>query len=55
MKFFRILRAILREVFEEAAYERFCAREGVALGRESYAQFLHESCEAKGNKIVRCC
>ena len=54
MRFFRIVRAIMREVFEEAAYERFCAREKIARGRESYAQFLEETDQARQQK-VRCC
>lgn len=50
MKIIRVLRAILREIFEESAYERFCAREGVARGRESYAAFV------RGRRMkVRCC
>jgi len=50
MKVIRMLRAILREIFEESAYERFCSREGVARGRESYAAFV------RGGKVtVRCC
>jgi hypothetical protein len=54
MKFFRILRAMLREIFEEAAYERFCVREGVALTSASYAKFLRESEQARPQK-ARCC
>ena len=54
MKFFRIVRAMLREVFEESAYERFCAREKTSIGRESYALFLREPDRAKQKK-VRCC
>jgi hypothetical protein len=54
MKFFRVLRAMLREVFEESAYERFCAREKIVRGRESYAWFLQETDHAKQQK-VRCC
>lgn len=50
MKLIRVFRAILRELFEESAYERFCAREGVARGRESYAAFV------RGRRIrVKCC
>jgi hypothetical protein len=50
MKILRLLRTILREIFEESAYERFCAREGLARGRESYALFL------TGRRVkVRCC
>lgn len=54
MKFFRIIRAVLREVFEESAYERFCAREEISVGRESYARFLQETDRAKQH-TVRCC
>ena len=54
MRFFRILRAVLREVFEEAAYERFCARRQIGVGRESYALFLEETNHARQQK-VRCC
>jgi hypothetical protein len=50
MRLVRLLQAILREIFEESAYERFCAREGVPRGRDSYAQFL------RGRRVkVRCC
>ena len=50
MKVIRVLRAILSEIFEESAYERFCAREGVTRGRESYAAFV------RGRRIkVKCC
>ena len=54
MKFFRIIRAVLREVFEEASYERFCARERIGMSRESYALFLEETEQARQHK-VRCC
>jgi len=54
MKFFRVVRAMLREIFEESAYERFCGREKVAVSRESYAMFLRETDQAKQRK-VRCC
>jgi len=50
MKLIRTLRAILREIFEESAYERFCEREGVGRGRQSYAAFV------RARRIgVRCC
>ena len=50
MKIIRVLRAILSEIFEESAYERFCEREGAARGRESYAAFV------RGRRVrVRCC
>jgi hypothetical protein len=50
MRVLRVLREILREIFEESAYERFCARERLVRGRDSYAAFL------RGRKItVKCC
>jgi hypothetical protein len=51
---FRILRAVLREVFEEAAYERFCVREKSGISRESYARFLRETDQGREPK-VKCC
>ncbi|MBO0912150.1 MAG: hypothetical protein J2P13_10180 [Acidobacteria bacterium] len=49
----RILRLILREIFEEAAYDRFCTFHGVPPGRSSYFRFLRE----KHSRItgLRCC
>lgn len=50
MRVLRLLRAILREIFDESSYERFCAREGVVRGQESYAAFT------RGRKVrVKCC
>jgi len=54
MRLFRIVRAILREIFEESAYERFCAREGLPRGQNSYADFQRESNAARTTR-VRCC
>ena len=54
MRVLRLLRAVLREIFEEAAYERFCIRGGLAAGRESYARFLDENASSARTK-VRCC
>jgi len=50
MTIIRVLKAMLREIFEESAYERYCAREGIARGRESYAAFV------RGRRVrVKCC
>ena len=49
----RLLRDIFREIFEEAAYERFCRREGLPPGRESYGRFLRQA-SASAVK-VKCC
>jgi hypothetical protein len=54
MRLLRILRAVLREIFDEASYERFCARESVCADRVSYAKFLSEE-EVRRDKKVRCC
>ena len=54
MRVLRLLRAVLREIFEEAAYERFCIRGGLGAGRESYARFLDENASSARTK-VRCC
>jgi hypothetical protein len=52
MKFVHIIWAILREIFEESAYERFCTREGVPRGRDSYAGFLRNP---DRKTKIRCC
>jgi hypothetical protein len=54
MKFWRTLRTVLREIFEEAAFERYCAREQVACDRESYTKFLREA-HTPGSPKLRCC
>jgi hypothetical protein len=54
MKLIRLLHEILREIFEESAYERFCARQGVPPGAASYASFLRESATGARPK-VKCC
>jgi len=54
MKLIRLLHEILREIFEESAYERFCARQGVPPGAPSYASFLRESGTGTLPK-VKCC
>lgn len=54
MKFIRLLHEILREIFDEAAYERFCAREQLKVGSESYVEFLAQAGLRKNQK-VRCC
>ena len=50
MKVWWVIREVLREIFEESAYARFCAREGLARGRESYAMFV------RGRRVKeKCC
>jgi hypothetical protein len=52
MRFLRLLHEILREIFEESAYERFCLRNGITRDHISYARFLGES---KAGGKVKCC
>ena len=40
MKFFRLLHAILREIFDESAYERFRMRAGVRADRRHVCALL---------------
>lgn len=54
MNLFYLIRTVLREIFDEAAYDRFCARGGLGIGRESYAKFLSENASSARSKI-RCC
>jgi hypothetical protein len=54
MRVLRLIRAVLREIFEEAAYERFCRRTGLIVGQQSYAKFLDEDASPARSKF-RCC
>lgn len=54
MRVLHILRAILREIFDEAAYERFCARERLTPDHNSYSLFVRDREQAEQQK-VRCC
>jgi len=46
--------AMLREIFDEAAYARFLRQAGVASSREAYAAFRREFEEAKVRR-PKCC
>jgi len=46
--------AMLREIFDESAYERFLNRNELTSSRLSYAGFLKESEHAKARR-PRCC
>jgi hypothetical protein len=50
----RILLATLREIFDEAAYDRFLCRKQMAVSPASYAAFLQEFEEAKTRR-PKCC
>jgi len=51
---FAVFRAALREIFDEAAYERFLARHALLNSRQSYAAFLAHS-ERERERRPRCC
>ena len=50
----RILLTILREIFDEAAYDRFLYRKQLVVSPASYAAFRHEFEEAKTRR-PKCC
>jgi hypothetical protein len=52
--FFRLLREALREIFDEAAYARFLARQGISSSRAAYGAFLCESAASRERR-PRCC
>jgi|1185.fasta_scaffold504917_1 hypothetical protein len=54
MVFFRLLWATLREIFDEAAYERYLRRTGNVQSRESFADFV-ETTKTARERRPRCC
>ena len=50
----RILMATLREIFDEAGYERFLGRTQMASSPQAYAAFREEFEEAKTRR-PKCC
>ena len=50
----QLLRSALREIFEEAAYERYLARHGLGPSSASYAAFLRDWKEHRPPR-PRCC
>lgn len=53
MRFFGLVLAALREIFEESAYQRFLVRESLGPGRDAYRRFTRERNDS--NPKVRCC
>jgi hypothetical protein len=49
-----LVRAILREIFDESAYQRFLDRTQLASSVHAYARFRQESEEARSRRH-RCC
>jgi hypothetical protein len=52
--FYATLVSIVREIFDESAYERFLKREKLTYGDKTYAAFLREQGELKGRR-PKCC
>ena len=50
----RVSRAVLREIFDESAYERFLDRSNLESSSNAYAIFLRENEQAKSRR-PRCC
>ena len=50
----RLLWIALKEIFDEASYERYLAQHGVLPTVDSYAGFLQES-QSKRERGPRCC
>ena len=50
----RVLHATLREIFDEAAYDRFLKVHGLESSRRSYALYLAES-DSERERRPRCC
>ena len=50
----KILRATLREIFDEAAYARFLGRKQLASSPAAYAEFREEFEDAKSRR-PKCC
>ncbi len=48
------LAAVLREIFDESAYDRFLSRHNLANSRHSYALYLRESASRRERR-PRCC
>jgi len=54
LKATRIMLAILREIFDEAAYERFLRRTHVISSKSAYADFWRER-ESSQARRPKCC
>lgn len=54
MRVLSLVWAALREIFDEAAYDRFLSARGISNSRSSYQAFLRERRAAQERK-PRCC
>lgn len=55
MKVLQLLLSALREIFDENAYQRFCARHGLAPGRVAYRLFLRGENALPEKPRIKCC
>ena len=53
-RFLQLIRAVLREIFDESAYERFLLRTKASHSGASYRDFMRERAAAMSKK-PRCC
>ena len=51
---YRLMASILREIFDESAYERFLAKHQIDSSVEAYAEFSRE-CGHRKARCARCC
>ena len=54
MRFLKLLWATLREIFDEAAYDRFLASHQLTSSRDSYSHFLRDR-RSTQERRPRCC
>ena len=52
--FCETVNAVLREIFDESAYERFLASKGMVSSSAAYGEFIHETEHARARR-PRCC
>jgi hypothetical protein len=51
---FRVIVAVLREIFDESAYERFLAQRQLTSSAAAYSSFCHERDHSRA-RHPRCC
>ncbi|HZP22431.1 MAG TPA: hypothetical protein VFB04_03220 [Terriglobales bacterium] len=54
VRMWSLLRSMLLEIFDESAYARFLARQGLTSSRAAYAAFVDEQHAMKARR-ARCC
>ena len=54
LSFFATVRATLREIFDESAYERFLASKGTTSSAAAYSEFMQETENTRARR-PKCC